>query len=405
MKKYIVFLSWVLALGILTPSVATSAEEGAPTVTDAEQQLLEESLKDDSQASSKASPSKVRATNSSMNPSIAFIADFSAAWFSIEEPLQLGAHDPEESGLHLQQLELFAHSKVDHYFNFQMNVVFAHGEAEIEELFIQTLSLPASLQMRFGKFLLPYGRINTKHPHTWRFIDQTLMIGKFMGEEGGRGLGVETSWLSPLPWFAQLTLSVNQPDGDCCTRSFFDASAAPIKSVDDFIYTGRLEQFWELNSDWSLLVGASTVVGENKTGNNRRTQLTGGDVLLRYKPTNSPNRRAFTLQAEWTHRTRQMPEDELEDHGGYIEAIARLSPEWEMGARWEQVEGLENDPLNPDWTDYRMRTAGQITWYPSHFSRMRLQVNHDNPSWMDEPLWAVILGVEVLVGAHGGHQY
>ena len=189
-----------------------------------------------------------------MNPAIALIADIALAYFSSDEPLQLGAHDPTRTGFTLQQLELHAESKVDQYFDLQANLVFSEYGVEIEELYAQTLSLPWSLQVRVGQFLIPFGRINPTHPHTWSFVDQALMVGTYFGGEGGRGMGVETSWLLPIPWYAKAVISVNQNAGQCCASSYFAGSLPTINGPEDFLYTGRIEQFFEISDDWSLLL-------------------------------------------------------------------------------------------------------------------------------------------------------
>ena len=175
--------------------------------------------------------------------------------------------------------------------------------------------------------------------------------------------------------------------------------------MEDFLYLGRAEQFWELNENWSLLVGISHLFGENKTGLNNQSALTGADLHLRYRPLHSTERRSLSVQVEWTHRSRQLPGRVLNDHGGYVETILQWNPRWSMGARWEWVDGVQQDPQDPSWSKPRIRNEGQITWHPSHFSRLRFQISHDRPTWRNEPIWSAILGMEVLVGAHGSHTY
>jgi hypothetical protein len=396
---------WTSAVGAqATPNQTNS-------ISEAEKRLLEKALKTDAgpdhhAVHTKQSPSAVRHVgSSSTNPDIALILDFAAAYFSQEDGLQTGAHDPAQTGLTFQQLELHAESRVDPYFELQANLVFSALGVEVEDAYAQTLAMPWSLQVKAGQMLLPFGRVNPTHPHAWSFLNQALMVGKFMGSEGGRGLGIETSWLAPLPWFTELTVAISQPNGECCSKSFSGGPLAPTTGWDDFLYLARLEQFWELTSAWSVLLGGSYLVGENKSGLDNLSALAGGDLLIRYRPTDSAHRRSLSLQVEWTHRNRQRPEDVLIDHGGYVEAVARWSPEWSSGVRWEWVSGVENDDLDPEWTGGRMRTSAQVTWTPSHFSRLRLQVGHDDPEWLDTPIWSTMLGLEVLAGAHGAHDY
>lgn len=119
---------------------------------------------------------------------MSLILDVAAAWFS-QPGEQLGAHDPQDTGLTFQQLEWHASANVDHLLRFESNLVFSRFGVEVEEAYVRTLSLPGGLQMRAGQFLIPFGRLNPSHPHSWNFLDQALVSGKFFGGEGSRGLG------------------------------------------------------------------------------------------------------------------------------------------------------------------------------------------------------------------------
>src|SRR5690606_8630759 len=140
--------------------------------------------------------------------------------FSHDEHRQTGAHDPTRTGFNLQQLEMSLGSTVDPYFRFDSNLSFSLEGVEIEEAYATTLDLPARLQLRAGQFLWRFGRFNAPHPHVWHFVDQPFTLGRLFGGEGGRGLGVELSWLLPLPWFAEVVASVQQADGEGTARSF-----------------------------------------------------------------------------------------------------------------------------------------------------------------------------------------
>ena len=97
--------------------------------------------------------------------------------------------------------------------------------------------------------------------------------------------------------------------------------------------------------------------------------------------------------------------DALEDWGLYSQLVWNIDKRWEVGARGERVEGVQDDPLDPEWVKPRRRTTVQWTFYPSHFSRLRLQGSRDEPPWRKDPTHAVFLALEVLIGAHGAHTF
>ena len=340
----------------------------------------------------------------SMNPDMSLILDVAAAWFS-NEPMQLGAHDPNRTGFTFQQLEMHLSAAVDPFFRLDANLVFSQFGVEVEEAFATTTSLPGRTQLRFGQFLTSFGRLNPTHPHSWHFADQPIPNGKFFGGEGSRGLGVEGSWLAPLPWYVELIASANDAAGACCARSFYGGEDLGVRAIGDFLYTLAVRQFFDLNPDWGLGWGITGQFGPNPTGLNNRSEIYGTDVYLRYRPVNSPVRTTVSLTAELMHRRRQIPGDLLADWGGYTQIVWNIVPRWEVGARYDFATGLDNDPLDPEWVSARHRASVQGTFYPSHFSRVRVQLNYDRPTWMDEPIFATILATELLVGAHGAHDY
>ena len=105
------------------------------------------------------------------------------------------------------------------------------------------------------------------------------------------------------------------------------------------------------------------------------------------------------------HRSRVLPGRTLEDDAAYAQFVQVLSPAWEAGARYEWASGNPDDPLDPDWTSDRTRASLQATYYPSHFSRLRLQLLADKLPWQTDTTLGGLLALEVVAGAHGAHAY
>jgi hypothetical protein len=345
-----------------------------------------------------------------MNPDIAVILDVAGAYFSNEEHRQTGGHDPSENGFNLQQLELSLGSAVDPYFRFDSNIVFSLFGVEVEEAYATTLDLPGQLQLRAGQFLSRFGRINATHPHSWDFVDQPFALGRVFGGEGGRGLGVESSWLLPLPWFSEAVASVQQADGEANARSFYGARDLGVEEAADLLYVTALKQVFELGPDWSLAVGASGAFGPNSTGRENRTDVFGADLYLKYRPITKQSSSIVSLQTEWLLRRRQVPEDLLYDLSSYSQLFWRFAPRWGTAVRWEYgspaegVSGPALDPLDPEWTRPRQRQSANVTFWPTEFSRLRLQGSRDDLGFRDA-VWAAFLAAEFVVGAHGAHTF
>lgn len=341
-----------------------------------------------------------------LNPDLSLITDVTFAWFSDDDNLQTGAHDPRENGFNLQQVELSVSKAVDPYFRIDGNIVFGQVGVEVEEIFATTLALPWNLQARVGQFQTRIGRINPTHPHTWAFVDQPFVLGRLFGGEGNRGVGAELSYLTPLPWYAEVIGSVNMPE----SRSFF-AEDLELETPLDLQSSLILEQFFDLSPNWSLLWGLSATTGPNSTGRENRTDIYATDLYLKYRPITRASYTSVELQLEWFHRRRQVPEALLLDHGGYAHLFWRFAKRWGSGLRYEYgspiYDGGEivSDDLDPAWVDDRHRATAVLTFWPTEFSRVRLQGSADVPTWRDDPIYAGFLNFEFTIGAHGAHEF
>ena len=377
-------------------AAAATGEPGAPPgVSPEELRRLEESL-----APPAPAPASMPAGGLA-NPDLAVVLDVAGAAFT-DDSLPVGAHDPAGNGFTFQQLELTLGAAADPFFRVDASLVFVPEGVEVEEAYATSLALPADLQVRAGQFLTRFGRQNPTHPHTWQFVDTPLVLGKFFGSEGQSGVGVEASWLAPLPWFVELVASANgSPAGVHAHAGEEPEEEEPhgIEDPGDLLYTAALKQFVPVGQDFGLLVGVSSQSGPGHDG---RTAIHGVDLLLRYRPVASVDRAAVSLQVEALHRTREHDGRSLEDAGGYAQLAWSIDPTWETAVRYEYVSGLAADR---DWPAGRRRAAAQLTFHPSHFTRLRLQVNRDDPTYRGSPIDSAFLQLELTAGAHRAHPY
>jgi hypothetical protein len=162
---------------------------------------------------SPASPIRLQSGGSFLD--IGLVATFAAGTSTANDiagVLELGAHDPNQRGFTVQGVEANFAGTVDPYFRGNANVLFqvdSSGESlvELEEAWLETISLPANLQIRAGQILTDFGRLNPTHPHSWGFVDTPLVLGRYMGPDGLRNPGARISWLAPTPFYSELFLN------------------------------------------------------------------------------------------------------------------------------------------------------------------------------------------------------
>jgi hypothetical protein len=349
------------------------------------------------------------------------------------EYLQLGDHDPNQRGFSLGNAEIAFDGAVDPYFKGFANILLKldennETEIELEEAYLQTISLPANLQLKAGQFFAAFGRQNPQHPHQWAFADQPIILNRAFGPDGLRNLGAQVSWLVPTPFYTEAFLGVFNGQGE--TAFSFRNPGEPVDDIDsvhgrattsrsiggmdDLLYVPRLATSFELSDQQTLMLGASGAFGPNLTAPDARTQIYGLDLYWKWKPARTQGGFPFvSLQTELLYQRfeagvdvdRSLPAETLEDWGIYSQVLWGFKRRWVAGLRGEYADGNTGayDP-NDVFRGQRTRVAPNLTFYPSEFSKVRLQYNYDKGQLFgtDHSVW---LQLEFLLGAHGAHKF
>src|SRR5436309_3989903 len=348
--------------------------------------------------------------------------------------IEVGDHDPQQRGFNARNIELAFDGAVDPYFEGFANIVFKlnndnETEVEVEEAFMQTTSLPYNLQLKAGQFFAAFGRLNPTHPHTWDFADTPLVNGLFLGPDGLRGVGAQGSWTLPLPWYSQLILGVQNGRGGTGYSfrnpgddgMFFDRRTTDreLRGLQDFVWIPRWENSVDLSPTQVVLAGVSGAFGSNETGADSRTQIYGADLLYKWKSANAEGGFPFVKwQTEFMYRrfeagrgiNESFPVAEtLHDWGLYSQVLWGFKKGWVAGIRGDYLE-MEDSKFTDDFErQSRSRISANLTWYPTEFSKIRLQYNHDflaeNFFLSDRNVDSVFLQFEFILGAHGAHKF
>src|SRR5213080_2713858 len=367
---------------------------------------------------------------------ISFDGLFALAYSSARDlnHIEVGDHDPQQRGFNARNTELALDGAVDPYFEGFANIVFKldndnETEVEVEEAFMQTTSLPFNLQLKAGQFFAAFGRLNPTHPHTWDFVDTPLVNGLFLGPDGLRGVGAQTSWTLPLPWYSQLIFasqngrgstgfSFRNPGDD---GMFFDriTTDREARGLQDFVWMPRWENSVDLSPTQVVLAGVSGAFGSNETGANSRTQIYGADLLYKWKSSHAEGGFPFVKwQTEFMYRRYQAGRgadesfpvaETFHDWGLYSQVLWGFKKGWVVGIRGDYVD-MQNSQFTDDLDrQSRWRLSAHLTWYPTEFSKIRLQYNQDfleeNFFLSAQQVESVFLQWEFILGANGAHKF
>ena len=394
-------------------------------------QSLQARLDSLAEASRQGAAAPARASGSYMNIGFDGLADF--GWSS--EPhvaaLQLGDHDPRVRGFTVPNAELSLDGAVDPYFRGFANLVYKIDPAgetgvELEEVYFLTTQLPGNLQLRGGQFFSEFGRQNAQHPHAWAFVDEPLVLGRMFGGEGLRSQGARLSWLVPTKWYTEAMLGAFNSAGST-TSSFRSEESAEIHGgvpvdqgvhgLNDLLIVPRLASSFDLTPTQVLLFGVSAAFGPNNSGPDARTRIYGGDLYWKWKSARATAGFPFvSWQTEVLFRRydaaqRQsledplttLPAEVLRDRGVYSQLLWGVKPRLVLGLRGDYVSGSPA-AFDSELRAERTRLSPNVTWYPTEFSKLRIQYNYDDRKGVgtDHSLW---LQFEFILGAHAAHKF
>ena len=217
-----------------------------------------------------------------------------------------------------------------------------------------------------------------------------------------------------------------------------------MRHVDDLLFSPRLAVSFDVTPDQVLLAGSSAGFGPNSRGGpdagNTRTEIYGIDLTWKWKSprhhggfpfvqwqTEGMWRRYDAGAFDWagepdpvidatTGAPADLTGETLDDYGLYTQLLYGFRKGWVAGMRldyaasrpgeYESRDLLYDGELlgpDPDRSE-RWRLAPNLTWYPSEFSKIRLQYNYDDREdlGVDHSVW---LQFEFILGAHAAHKF
>jgi hypothetical protein len=253
-----------------------------------------------------------------------------------------------------------------------------------------------------------------------------LVLSRMFGPEGLRNPGARVSWLAPTPFYSELFLTVQNSQGGTAYSFRNDNEGEPlfgrtpgergVRDVTDMLFAPRYAASFDLSDSQTLLLGSSAAFGPNSTGSDTRTEVYGADVFWKWKPVNHHGGFPFvSWQTEGMLRRYEageagaLPRETLTDWGFYSQVAYGFRKGWVAGLRGDYVapwaRAAYEDILgeDPDRAA-RWRISPNLTWYPSEFSKLRLQYNFDHRQAIgpDHSVW---LQFEFLLGTHSSHKF
>jgi hypothetical protein len=320
---------------------------------------------------------------SSINPDISLIGTFNTNMnFTKGSPDygKLNFRDPD--------MELFVDGYLNPYARATANIAYENGEFGVEELYGNIVrGLPLDAQIKAGKYLVGFGKLNTVHPHAWPFINRPLFHQVFFGPEGFNDVGVDINFLLPTgDIFTSIDLGVfkGRTFEPFMDSLFSDRGINPI-------FVGRLGSFIPVGDLTNIEVGVSNSFGTyakalvlpRQFNIALKYMYNGLDFKYKYVPDSYT---ALTIQGEGLINHRDVfvenSSKKITTYGAFVYADYKFDKILSTGIKYDYTDGIvDSQPgfttLANDDQNHTQGVEAWISYYPvEETSVLRLDFQH-----------------------------
>lgn len=368
---------------------------------------------------------------SNVNPDISLIGTFNTYTNFIKDSPEYGKLNFE-----MPSFELFIDGYLNPYARATANIAFEDEQFNAEEIYANIVrGLPLDIQIKAGKYLLEFGKLNLLHPHAWPFINRPLYHQIYFGEEGFNDIGANFSFILPTQDF-YTTLDLGVYKGDAISNDTGDTGGEDSDPYDvrgnSPIFVGRLGSFFSIGDFNNLDIGLSSSYGiyakssfyiPDSVGFPSRMLkyfYEGLDFKFKYKPDSYTS---LVIQGEAILNNRDVIRgtdvepvvQTISTYGAFIYFDYQFFKQFSVGAKYDFTYGVIGDEpsINTLANDDINKTQGIEYWigyYPIEETlALRLDAQHlffDLEDNMEgDPETTITLQLVFSLGPHKAHQF
>jgi len=376
----------VLLAAIIFSNKAVAQTDSTATTDSVLLKQIQQQMQTNTQTITQPTPQLTR-SGISANPDIGVVADFRASYLS---------RGKRNFDAYLNETEMSFQSVVDPYIRADFFVSFGRDPdthkygATIEEGYLTSLSLPAKLQLKVGKFRQAVGKINPTHPHALPFIDLPNAYVNYFGEEGLNDEGASLSWLLPNKAFYQeLIFQATSGAGESPTFNRGDNNR--------MIYLSHFKNFFTLSDNATLEFGLTGITGPNDSSSS--TNIGAADLTYKWKPVQLNTYQSLVWQTEFFYSNAKYSANKMSNSLGLYSFL-----EYQIAQRWFLTGRYDYAQKPYDRTIIEKAYSLSAGWLATEFQKIEFQGKFTNANTQPDytQFW---LRWIFVIGAHGAHQY
>ena len=367
-------------------------------------------------------------TNPRLLPDISAVGDL-VADFSPDGSTQEG-----KSRFGVREVEVALQAAVDPFFRGDVFLGVSDEEGiSIEQAFLTTTSLPAGLELRLGRYLLPFGKQNLTHRHDLHTVEYPYVIQQFFGPEGLKGTGgLLSKIVAPFGFYQELQITAaDLVDEQAEELVVFEKANADLSGLG---FSARLRNYWDLTQNANVELSASALTSrrpqpadfgldcvppqaaedeaECVNAVNARQTVVGVDFTYRWRPLQQGLYKSFILQAEvmkqFNESDPELPPEvsgfsfagpTRDFLGGYVFGRYQISARGHLGSRFDWLEAPSSDGAS-------FRAISAIyEFFPSEFSKLIAAYERVMPGGDADAFDRILFQASFALGPHKPHPF
>jgi len=280
------------------------------------------------------------------------------------------------SGFYFRGIGLHLQSNLDPFSMTKIAIGFDPHGVHLGEAYLTWNNLLSNISLTAGKFRQQFGVVNRWHKHALDQFDFPLALKTIFGGGGLNQIGISINWLMPAFIASSNSLIVEITNGE--NENLFSGESFSLPAI-----LGHFKNYYDLTQNTYLELGLTGMIGKNNMrgyGNDikivesdRITKLGGLDLTLFWEPVNKALYKSFLWRTELYFVDKElMGNENITAYGGYSYGEYKFAEQWQSGLRIDYTQPFEEN--NNDY--YLYQIVPYITWWQSHWVKVRLEYNH-----------------------------
>ncbi len=335
-----------------------------------------------------------------INPEISVTGDAFGEFKFKGKPLENSA------GAYFRVLGLHIQSNLDPFSLATVAIEVTPEEVELGEAYLTWTNFLPSISLTSGKFRQQFGVLNRWHKHSLDQFDFPLPIKTIFGGDGLNQIGFSFNWLMPSIIGDANNLVVEITNAQ--NRNLFAGETFSFPST-----LLHFKNYWDLSRDTYLELGFTGMFGKNRIltvtindnliyENSFNTWVGGADLTVFWEPVNKALYKSLLWRSEIFYANKELSENsKIKTFGGYTYLEYKFAEQWQIGTRFDysQPFKLSNS------SQYMYQLIPYVTWWQSHWVKIRLQYNYLDGNILSESSGTLRLQMVWAIGPHKHDRY